>query len=336
MKAVNLLVVGVTTAIGVFQDNFNPHVPISDNNDPIYVNFYNDTYYGAFSNEYNSMATFRFSEITDRHYFCARYYNNRTNALLVNESYKMDEYVSSNLTMEYTIKCKGKLNEDGLKIMFSTENENGGEKKTKTVRIYPTTNDTIYSYQYVNSAYSVKDRIFKIDVNKIYSKESVRFENTIDYLTNDIDNSIDISEVTFTYDEGFSLINKTVGKYLRILDLDNIFPYISKDANGYINIPLSCEQNNKDITLKFKNHFYYNPSTFDISLSNRNGFIETDKFYIPKGKLKLLENATFEVEMYEFGRSKFNIIIPLTFVKDRNFLGLCSDASHCIIGGIKE
>ena len=334
MKTVNLILTSVSTIIGAFK--FDINAPIIDITGDTIINFYNESYYGAFFNESNSMVKFKFSSVTDRHYFCVKYYNQRTNALLVNESYKMSDYLESDRTMEYTIKCKGKLNNDGLRIVFSTENSTGGEKNSKTIRLYPTANETIYSYQYVNTAYVVDERIFKIESESIKSRESVRFENTIDYLTNDAYNAIDISEVTFTYEEGFDLVNKGSNNYLKILDLDNIFPFLNKDSNGYIYIPLICVQNGKDITLKFKNHFYFNPSTLDISTYGRTGFIETEKFYIPKGKLKLLENTTFAVEMNNFGRCKFNIRIPLTFIKDRNYLGLCSDSSHCIIGGIKE
>ena len=336
MKTINLILAGLSTIVGALKFDLEDNPPIIDIIGNTIIDFYNESYYGAFSNENNSTVKFKFASTSSQHYFCAKYYNQRTNALLVNESYKMSDYVASDQTMEYTIKCKGKLNNDGLRIVFSTENGNGGAKKTKTIKIYPTTNETIYSYQYINTAYEIDERIFKIESENIKTKESVRFENTIDYLTNDAYNAIDISEVTFTYDEGFELINKKNNNYLKILDLDNVFPYLIKDAYGCIYIPLECVQNKKDITLKFKNHFYYNPSTLDISTYRLSGFVETDKFYVPKGKLKLLENATFTVEMNDFGRCKFNIRIPLTFIKDRNYLGLCSNSSHCIIGGIKE
>lgn len=328
MKAINLVLTGVSTVIGAFKPGIN--------NDELLIDFYNVSYYGAFSNEYNSMVSFYFSSTSDRHYFCAKYYNNKTNALVINESYKLSDYLDSNLKLEYTIKCKDRLYEGGLKIVFSTETSVGKEKTTKKVTIYPTITDKIYSYQYVNTAYKVNNRIFKMDLFGTYTSESVQFENTIDYLTNDAYNAIDISEVTFTYERDMDLINKDADKYLKILDLDNIFPYINKDENGYIYIPLKCVQNKSDITLKYKNHFYYNPETLEISTYYRSGFEQTDRFYVPKGKLKLLENATFAVEMNDFGRSKMNIVIPLTFIKDRNYLGLCSDSSHCIIGGIKE
>ena len=334
MKTVNLILTSVSTIIGAFK--FDINAPIIDITGDTIINFYNESYYGAFFNESNSMVKFKFSSVTDRHYFCAKYYNNRTNALLVNESYKMSDYLESDRTLEYTIKCKGKLNNDGLRIVFSTENSTGGEKNSKTIRLYPTANETIYSYQYVNTAYVVDERIFKIESESIKSRESVRFENTIDYLTNDAYNAIDISEVTFTYNEGYNLVNKGVNKYLKILDLDYVYPNLTRDVNNYINIPLECVQNGKDISMKYKNHFYYNPSTLDMSFTSKSGYVETDKFYIPKGKLKILENATFAVDMPSFGRSGFNIVIPLNFVKDRNYFGLCGDSSHCIIGGIKE
>ena len=339
MRIANILLSGISI-VGIAK--FDPVVPVTppiidDFGDPeVLVNFYNESYYGAFTSEMNAMVKFKFEKTTQKHYFCARYYNYRTNSMLIDESYKLSEYLESDLTLEYTLKCKSRLNSDGLRIVFSTENSAGTEKTSKQVIIYPTNGDTIYSYQYVNKAYTIDNRIFKIESDTIKNRESVRFENTVDYLTNDVDNAIDISEVSFTYNEGINLINKTVNKYLKILDLDNIFPYLSKDANGYINVPLECVQNGIDISLKYKNRFFYNPSTLDISFTGRSGFIETDKFFIPKGKLKLLENATFAVEMMEFGRSKFNIVIPLNFVKDRNYLGLCSDSSHCIIGGIRE
>ena len=341
MNVINLLLSGIPIVSGfAIIDPTSPINPPFVNDLPDeeeeYVNFYNESYYGAFTNEANATVKFKFAKTNEKHYFCARYYNYRTNAMLVDDSYKLSDYLESDLTMEYTIKCKSRLNNDGLKIVFSTENSAGKERTSKSVLLYPTNSDTIYSYQYVNKAYTIDNRIFKIESNTIKSKESVRFENTIDYLTNDANNAIDISEVSFTYDEGFTLVNKTSNKYLKILDLDNIFPYLTKDASGYIKVPLKCVQSGKDITLKFKNHFYYNPSTLDISFTGRSGFKETDKLYIPKGKLKLLENATFAVEMPSFGRSKFKIVIPLNFVKDRNYLGLCSDSSHCIIGGIRE
>ena len=342
MRVVNLLAAGASAIVGTFKvidikpiEPLDPLPIIFDDNETL-INFYNESYYGSFSNAANKMVKFKFSTKTSRHYFYIRYYNNKTNALLVNDSYKLDDYLESDLSLEYTIKCKGKLYNEGLKIVFSTETIDGKEKKSKAVVIYPTISDTIYSYQYVNKAYTIDNRIFKIESNDIKTRESVRFENTIDYLTNDVNNAIDISEVTFTYDEGFDLYNKSGNKYLKILDLDNVYPNIIKDSNGYIKIPLVCIQNGKDITLKYKDHFYYNPTTLDVSLTYRNGYIETDKLYVPKGKLKLLENATFAVEMPEFGRSLINIVIPLTFVKDRNYLGLCSDSSHCIIGGIRE
>ncbi len=337
MKAVKIVVAGLATIVTPTKvDPFLPPViPIIDDSVD-QVDFYTDTYYGGFSNSENATITIHFNKTTDRHYFIVKYYNHKTNALITNDSYKLSDYLNSNLTFNYTLRCKGRINNDGLRVIFSTETSEGKERVNKTIRIYPTIDDTIYSYQYVNTAYTVEERIFKLNTTGVKQKESVRFENTIDYLTNDVNNAIDISEVTFTYDEGFPLVNKGLNKYLRILDLDNIFPYLSKDSNGYISVPIECEQNKKDISLKYKFHFYYDPNTLEVSFKSRSGFIETDKFYIPKGKLKQLENATFAVEMPYFGRSGFNVIIPLTFIKDRNYLGLCSDSSHCIVGGIRE
>ena len=314
---------------------YDPAEPEIPSNNEI-VDFYTERYYGAFSNEYNEMVTFVFSAIPSTHYFYVKYYNNRTDALLVNESYKLSDYVESTKRMEYTIKCKGKLTNDGLRIQFATGTSTSNLQKIRTVLLYPTNNQTIYSYQYVNEAFTTTNQIFQIAVNGVNQKESVRFQNTIDYLTNGADNSLAINEISFTYDEGFNLINKNTNKYLKILDLDNIFPYINKDENHYIYIPIKCLQNGVDISLEFNSEFYYDPKTLDISLSPRTGFKATDKFYIAKTRLKDLENATFAVEMNEFGRSKFNVIIPLTFIKDKNFLGMCGDANHCIVGGVKE
>ena len=82
---------------------------------------------------------------------------------------------------------------------------------------------------------------------------------------------------------------------------------------------------------------YVNPYTLEMSLVERDGFIETDKFYLPIGKEEMLEN---NVKMYfyfsDIGRSGVNARYDISYLKDYNFFGECDDSVYCVGGGIRK
>ena len=265
------------------------------------------------------------------------YTNYRTGAILASERSTIEYYSpDENGVFNYTLRTSGRINGDGLRVAFNLSKEKGSGVIQEVV-LYPTNAETVYSYQYRKKPYLCPYKTFQINgKTEIRNYEEYSFENTIDYISNSIDNYLDIREVSFSYDNGNELINKENDAYLRFKDSDNLFPMIAPDEDGYINIPIKCIQNDKDISFDFNATFYYTKINGFISLTSRPRAVTTSYFMLPKTGVKKMEDYDFFIEMNNFGRCKNKVIIPLQFFKDRNYTGLCTDSNYCIVGGIRE
>lgn len=267
----------------------------------------------------------------------AIYSNVKTNSILATERSTIEYYSpDENGVFNYLIRTEGRVTKDGLRIKFSLS-QTIGTGIIQEIVLYPTNKETIYSYQYRNTPYRTYDHTFQIiDKNTIRNYEEYQFENTIDYITNSVDNYLEIGEVSFSYDNGNELINLDSNKYLRFRDPNNLFPLMEKDDDDFINVPLKCVQKGSDIFFDFNCIFFYTKSNGYISMNARPKATRTTNLILPKAGIKKLEDYDFTIEMDYFGRCGNKVIIPLQFYKDRNYTGLCSDSNYCIVGGIRE
>ena len=297
--------------------------------------FYTSDYYGPFDGSNNETIKLYFKNCNPNHYLTIEYFNAATYAKLSQENYKLADIMGFSDNCSYTLRVKNKMYQEGIGIQFTINDGDSLTFDRKLIHLYPTENKTIYSFQYVNNPYVASNRFFKIGKDRVYQSETIQFLDTIDYLTNDKYNAIDISEIKFTYDKDIPLINANKNKNLTVYDYQNVYTNIIKN-NYAFNIPVECVKNGNEISLRFLNTFYYNPITLDMSFIARDGYLPTDKFYIPKYGLKSLENDAFILNLQNFGYSKTNIVIPLSFIKDKNFSGMCGDSNYCVVGGIKE
>lgn len=233
-----------------------------------------------------------------------------------------------------TLKLKGRMT-NGVKITFEL-----GNTKTKysvaTIKLYPKKEININANKYKNSPYISENYIFQIlGKNNVVAKEKILFNGIPDIITNSKYNYIDLNDAYFTYDNDFEL--SSIGEcYLSIANFGNLFPYISKFKKT-ISIPLKITEDGKRYNISYKNIMYVNPYTLEMSLVERDGFIETDKFYLPIGKEEMLEN---NVKMYfyfsDLGRSGVNARYDISYLKDYNFFGECDDSVYCVGGGIRK
>lgn len=249
------------------------------------------------------------------------------------KKYDLDEVVTNN-AFDVSFVLKNRM-ANGVSVRVSTEYKSETNVKSTNIVLYPTTSDKIYSYNYRNTSYNISNRAFKIENNAVYTDEKVNFKDTIDYLTNDIENAIDVSEISFTHISKLPL-NDTSG-YLYIEDEDNsLFPNLEHSDNG-VKFPIKAVKNSNDVSLVTNFTYYYNKLTLAMAKTKLNAnFISTKKIYIKKTMMSSLENKTIYVRLPSILKSGTTIEIPLQFIKDKNFVGLCSDSNHCIIGGIKE
>lgn len=265
------------------------------------------------------------------------YKNEKHGTTLASEKSLLSYYSpDSEGVFNYTLRTSGRINGDGLRVIFNLS-KTKGEGAIQEILLYPTNPKTIYSYQYRSSPYKGENNVFKIEgINSIRNYEEYQFENTVDYVANSPENYLDISEVSFTYDNGNELINLDENTFLRFKDNDGLFPLLTPDEDGYMNIPLRLVQNGEDINFEFKGPFYYRPIFNYISLTSGVRLQKTSYFLLPKGGFKGMESYDLFIQMNDFGRLKNKVIIPLSFFKDRNYIGLCTDSSYCIVGGIRE
>lgn len=272
----------------------------------------------------------------DGQIICADYYNNKTGAYVISEEYEIVNPQDTLWKLNYTFKFAYRIPDGGLKIKFSTSGR-GLAAKSCEILIYKELVETINCREYKNYPYIVENRTFSIRDSVVgNNKEQFQFADTVDYLSINGNYELDLNEIMFNFSGMTSLGNKDQDKYLRIQDTNDNFKYISKDKDGYINIPVMLNQKNKEVRVSFKNKMYYNPFTLDMSLNKRVGFEETNKFYISPKFFKDLESSKIELRMNKLGMNSLTGILDFRFESDRKFIGLCYDSTYCFEGGIRK
>ena len=186
----------------------------------------------------------------------------------------------------------------------------------------PTTDD--------EKIYQTKDTIFCLTNGKTYH-ETFDFSLNYDVFANEEYYQLDISNQSFNY----SCVKPFVYKTAELLyqDVNDIFPYLSKDRRGYIHISLKLTQTNNRLQFSFNDLFWVNPHTLQISESKRLGFIRTNKVYLPLGKKDILEGSTFKIKVSEAGVNSSSIEYELTYYSSNNLFGYCENSDYCIKGG---
>ena len=161
--------------------------------------------------------------------------------------------------------------------------------------------------------------------------ETIDFTNLGDYLDVDYYYLLDLRRNKIKYSGYLSFSYREA--YLRFEDASYLFPYCSHDAEDYINLPLTLNYANGEISIAFKNNFYINKRTLQISEQYRQGFVLTDRFYLPINGKEIFNDSVLYIDFYELGQDKITGTITLKYDVDRNLIGLCTDGDYCVIGG---
>ena len=164
--------------------------------------------------------------------------------------------------------------------------------------------------------------------------EQFQFPDYIDYFNIDTYHRLNLDSVTFSYTCKRSFTYSAA--YLRIYDHTNAFPYISKDGDDAFMVPLKVITVGNKMGFAFKNKFYVNPDTAQISLEAKAGFVLTKYFYLPKNGREDLLDKKMDVLLFGAGYGSSNITWNLTFLASNNLLGDCSDSDYCIVGEQKN
>lgn len=202
----------------------------------------------------------------------------------------------------------------------------------KTFTLFPILHQDIISTDYRYKDLIIKDRCFEFKSNKTFiNTETISFKDTVESIGLDENNALDFSELYFTYDCGDELIKNDTDKYFVIESTVDNEIFVNK-----IPLILNYDNTSKEVTFSFKNPLYVNPNSLDMSLEEKSGYVQTDKYYVSNNKFKVMQKSKIYILLNSLGRNDINVTIPLSFDNGANLLGECANSDYCVVGGIKK
>jgi hypothetical protein len=229
------------------------------------------------------------------------------------------------------------LSPNGMFCKVQVTEEKTGFIQASSFEIKPLTSyhQSIDPSKYITSPYKVYYARYRILGNSItYHQENFQFRDYIDYLNIDTYYRLDLSGVNFTCGPLLDFSYETA--YLLISDYQNIFPYLNHDTNHCVQIPLQVVSNSTTKSFKYANYMYVHPKTLEMSLTYRDGFVQTRYFYLPINKKAQMLEERVQIHLLGAGFSKSDITWDLSYLATGNIIGNCSNSDYCIIGGFSS
>ena len=245
------------------------------------------------------------------------------------------DYIEDSLEVaSFTMPIKECLTNNGMTFKFEVVD------KTKHLIVadygatfYPISNDKPTTQELKSSVYETRDIGFYADGKAIKGiKEKYDFTSLTDYLDIDYYYRLNLTNINFKYSSLFDFSYDSIS--LRFEDRENLFPYLNHDGVN-INIPLATTKINDILTLKYKNSFYVNKRTLQLSNVSHPGYAPSTYFYLPVNGKRIFNNKLLYLDVVGLGKSKLNASFPIRYVADRSLVGLCGDSDYYIEGGIK-
>ena len=236
-------------------------------------------------------------------------------------------------TVTFTLPIRDHLTRNGLTLKFEiTNTTNYAILKAYSSTFYPSSDATLSWVSLKQNPHVSKTLGFYSNDSQMEPLiETIDFTHFGDYLDIDHYYRLEINKnligypgnCTFRYSKASLTFN----------DSDGLFPYLSHQTSGDISIPLSMIRSGNFLYLKFKNNFYVNKRTLQVSDTYRNGFVTTKDFYLPvNGKSKFNGKQLYFV-LEGLGLDNITTTIPLKYETTKSIVGVCKDGDYCIIGG---
>ncbi|HHT67353.1 MAG TPA: hypothetical protein GX010_03920 [Erysipelotrichaceae bacterium] len=252
------------------------------------------------------------------------------------ETKAIKEYANNSLNnVSFNVPISSFFTEKGLTIKFEILKSSGNYiLKGHEAKFYPP------KHQYVNyqtlkqNPYVSQNLGFYADgtsLKGIY--ETIDFREIGDYLDVDYYYRLSLKNVKFRYESLFPLEYKNIN--LRFNDKENLFPYVNHDLHNDINLPLVLENKQGAVSFAFKDKFYVNKRTLQISETYQVGYALTSDFYLPINGKKIFNDKNLFIDIEDLGADKMSTTIAVKYDVSKSLMGLCHDAEHCLVGGTK-
>lgn len=245
------------------------------------------------------------------------------------------DYIEDSLeTVTFTMPIKDYLSNNGLTFKFEVLN-----RPRNTIlceygtTFYPIENVNPTVQQLKSGVYETKNIAFYGDGETIKGiNERFDFTTIGDYLDIDYYYRLNIKDIFFKYQ---SLLPFSCDEVkLRFEDRENLFPYMPHN-NYVVTVPLTTSFSNEKATLNYKNRFYVNRRTLQLSTSSGTGFTLSNYFYLPVNGKRIFNNKLLYLDVAGVGVSKITASFPIRYVADRSLVGLCGDSDYYVEGGVK-
>lgn len=200
--------------------------------------------------------------------------------------------------------------------------------------IYPKVSLGISSKDYKSKDYVISNRVIKLKGQSGTSvDETFSFKETADYFSTDQYYRLSLDNIYFTYqcEDSFAYTES----FLTTEDVNNVFSGL-KNEFGDIEVPLAISYIDNKVYFTFRDTMYVSPSTLEMSLTPKDGYVQTKYFYLPRNKRNELDGYEFEIYTKNIGYNDTDVSIPLSFYSGRNVVGDCLDGDYCVIGGIRK
>lgn len=260
---------------------------------------------------------------------------NSSNSVVASSSKASSIYLrGERRSVTFTIPLRDYFTNKGLTLKFEILNSDSLEiLKTYSAKFFPPLNSYITYNVLKAKIYATKSFGFLGDGTDMVETNEA-FDFTVTGTTFDIDYyyQLDLSKNYFRYiGRDFPLGYESCT--LVIPDKENLFPYLEHTSAGKIRLPLSLYKNANKVTFRYQNKFYVNKKTLQISSFYQDGFVLTDKFYLPINGKNIFNGKTLQIEINRLGYSNLTTIVSLKYDVDKSAVGVCGDGESCIVGG---
>ena len=294
--------------------------------------------YGPFSltNCSNFSATFEYrlysvfsQSIVER----IRLFNSSNSVVAASSKAPIDHTIGSKRSVTFNVPIKDYWSTSGLTLNFEIVNSNSNAiLKAFSVTFYPPSQKTISGVLLKREQYTSKCLGFYGDGEGMKElKETFDFTTIGDYLGVDYYYRLKLDNNYFIYPNDNLLTS--YGANLRFNDDENLFPYYTHQDNGDILIPLSLNKSGNKVTFKYKNNFYINKKTLQISDTYRSSFVVTKDFYLPINGRKIFNNKQLYIDLERVGLDEISTSIPIKYDTSKSLVGVCTDGEYCLVGG---
>ena len=176
-----------------------------------------------------------------------------------------------------------------------------------------------------------RKNLFSLTKGETYA-ETYDFTKTEDVFGNRNYYRLDISNIHISYSSVKPFDYGMARLYF--YDTRNLFPSMYRDpSSGATSFYLDVIEEDGRLSFSFKDKYYVNPKTLEISSGYRPGWRRSSYCYLPLKRRKDLEGTKFYLHITGAGFNDSTITHQLTYYSSKNFFGNCVDSEYCIKGG---